>query len=115
MSIVYVTQDVMVRENDGNLRRKFNLAPAEKYGELRILVPYGCSMASSVPIVRQLREQLKTFTEHDYLLPLGDPSIMAAASAIAAQQSNGRLRVLKWDRRMPGYLVVVLDLSGKAL
>lgn len=113
---VFVTQDVMVREADGNLRRKFDLSNAEKqYGKVKVLIPHGQSLVSSVPVVRQLNEQLREFTEDDYLLPLGDPAIMAAAAGIAARNTNGRLNVLKWDRRQGAYLNVQLDLSGKAL
>lgn len=116
MSTVYVTQEVMVREADGSLRRKFDFSSAEeKYGPVKVLVPHGQSLVSSVPVVRQLIDQLRNFTAEDYLLPLGDPSIMAAAAAIAARNSNGRLNVLKWDRRMGVYLNVPLDISGKAL
>ena len=116
MSRVFVTQEVMVRESDGELRRKFNLEPAEtKYGPVRVLVPHGQSLVSSVPVVRQLNEQLRDFTADDYLLPLGDPAIMAAAAAIAARNTNGQLNVLKWDRRQGEYLNVQIDISGKAL
>ena len=116
MSTVYVTQEVMIREADGGLRRKFDLSSAEeKYGEVKTLVPHGQSLVSTVPVVRQLNEQLRNFTSDDYLLPLGDPSIMAAAAAIAARNTNGRLKVLKWDRRQGQYLSVEMDLSGKAL
>lgn len=116
MSKVYVTQEVMVRDSDGELRRKFDLSKAEeKYGEVRVLIPHGQSLVSSVPVVRQLNEQLRDFTEDDYLLPLGDPAIMAAAAAIAARNTNGKLNVLKWDRRQGTYLNVQLDLSGRSL
>ena len=113
MSVVYVTQDVMVRDHDGALRRKFDLSSAEAYGEVRILVPHGQSLVSSVPVVRQLLDQLRGFTDEDYLLPLGDPAIMAAASGIAAKQANGRFTIQKWDRRAGKYLAVKLDLSGR--
>lgn len=112
---VFVTQEVMVRESNGDLRRKFDLTEAEKYGDVRVLVPHGQSLVSSVPVVRQLNEQLRDFTSDDFLLPLGDPAIMAAAAAIASRNTNGRLNVLKWDRRAGTYLNVRIDLSGKAL
>jgi len=113
---VFVTQDVMVRNNEGDLERKFDFSAAEaEYGEVRVLIPHGQSLVSTVPVVRQLNEQLRGFTEDDFLLPLGDPSIMAAAAAIAARNTNGKLKVLKWDRRQGRYLCVPLDLSGKSL
>lgn len=113
---VFVTQEVMIRESNGEMRRKFDLTDAEqRYGKVRVLVPHGQSLVSSVPVVRQLNEQLRDFTSDDFLLPLGDPAIMAAAAGIAARNTNGVLNVLKWDRRAGMYLNVKLDLSGKAL
>lgn len=115
MSIVYVTQEVMVRMPDGKLGRKFDLSSAERFGQLRVLVPSGQNLHSTVPVVRQLLDQLKDINENDYLLPLGDPAIMAAAAGIAFRKTNGRLTVLKWDRRSGAYLAVPVDLSGKSL
>lgn len=113
--IVFVTQEVMVRMPNGELQRKFDLTSAESYGPVRVLIPHGQSLVSTVPVVRQLNDQLRDFRPTDFLLPIGDPAIMAAASAIAARNTNGRLNILKWDRRAGGYLAVPLDLSGKAL
>lgn len=114
---IFVTQQVMIRNAHGELQEKFDLSGAElEYGaDIRVLIPHGQSLVSSVPVVRQLNEQLRDFSEDDFLLPLGDPSIMAAAAAIAARNTNGKLKVLKWDRRQGRYLCVTLDLSGKSL
>jgi len=115
MNVVYVTQEVMIRESNGSMARKFDLSSAEQFGEIRVLVPYGQSLHSTVPVVRQLIEQLRNITEDDFLLPLGDPAIMAAAAAIALKNTNGKLSILKWDRRAGGYLSVPVDISGKSL
>lgn len=113
---VYVTQEVMVVDNaSGKMRRKFNMTDAAKYGELVVLLPASRSMMASVPVVRELLEKLREFKQGDYLLPLGDPAIMAAAAGIAAKYSNGMFNVLKWDRLSNTYIAVPLDLSGKTL
>lgn len=115
MSIVYVTQDVLMRDFDGAMKRKFDLTSAAKYGEIKILIPAGQSLVSSVPVVRQLNDLMRDFSRDDYLLPLGDPAIMAAASGVATLKTAGCFSVLKWDRRSGAYLAVPLDLSGKAI
>lgn len=115
MPTVYVTQEVMTRTPTGELAQRFDLSSAREYGTLHVLIPHGQNLHSTVPVVRQLNERLRAFTEDDYLLPLGDPAIMAAAAAIAARNTNGRLKILKWDRRAGVYLPVPLDLSGKTL
>lgn len=113
--VVYVTQDVLVRGSDGVMERKFDFTTAEKFGTIRVLIPSGQSLFSSVPIVRQLKDMLRDFSERDFLLPLGDPSIMMAAGAIAASISNGRMTILKWDRRAGIYLAVPFDVTGREL
>ena len=106
MAKVYITQDVLVRMPDGKFERKFDLSSAEQYGGLVALIGSGQSAVSSVPIMRQLRERLRDFSDDDFLVMLGDPSIMAGAAMVASQYNNGRVKVLKWDRRSAQYIPV---------
>ena len=96
------------------MRSKFNLTPAAEYGEINVLVPAGMTLFSTVPAVRLIREKLRGFTDDDYLLPVGDPSIMMIAGAIAAEHNGGRLKVLRWDRDQRRYIPINVDTSGKA-
>jgi hypothetical protein len=112
MGKVFVTQDVLVRSLEGDFVRKFDLTSAERFGALEVLVSSAQSMFSSVPVVRQLRERLADFGEDDYLLPIGDPSVMAAAAMVAGARNNGRIKILKWDRRGGCYVPVQVDISG---
>jgi hypothetical protein len=114
MTTVYVTQEVMVRVND-RFERKFDLSSAEQYGGLVFLIPSGQSMLSTVPVVRQLKQQLAGFSDNDYLLPIGDPSIMAIAAMVAGERTGGRVKILKWDRRSGCYIPVQVDTSGRSI
>ena len=114
-SRVFVTNEPYQRVENGAMQAKFNLTPAAVYGKLEILVPAGSSLISSVPTVRTLREKLKDFNDNDYLLPVGDPSVMMAAGAIAAEVNHGRIKVLRWDRIQHQYIVIQIDTTGKAL
>lgn len=123
---VFITQNVLMRNRQsGEMEAKFDLSKAEKYGELYPLLLPGQDMISTVPVVRTLREKLWDFTDDDYLLLLGDPALIAAAAAIAAERNDGRFKILKFDRgwdpvkgRTPAlddYIPVQIDISGKAL
>lgn len=112
---VYITQEVRKSAPSGGYQPQYNFKPALKYGELRVLVPAGMSLLSPVPLVRTLKEKLRGFTDDDYLLAVGDPSIIAAASIIAANNNQGKIRVLKWDKQLADYLPIELDISGRAL
>lgn len=115
MSRVFVTHEPYEKADNGSMRAKFDLTPAAEYGDIQVLIPAGASLLSTVPTVRTLRDKLRGFSDDDYLLPVGDPSIMMAAGAIAAEFNGGRLKVLRWDRHLRKYIPIQIDTSGKGL
>lgn len=114
MPAVYVTQE-KARKVEGHWVSEFDITPALEFGKVEILMPPGHSFFSPVPVIRALREKLKDFSDDDYLLPIGDPSIMVAAAMIAGEKTGGRIKLLKWDRFQQAYIPVQLDTSGKAV
>ena len=112
MANVYVVQESMVRDRStGDFRPAFDLTPAGSYGELKFLLPSGKVSLSSVPMVNTLRQRLSKFCDEDYLLLTGDPVAILAAGAVASQVNRGRMRVLKWDKRLHDYITVTIDLT----
>lgn len=107
MTYVYVTQESSRRENDRWVP-SVDLTPALEFGQLRVLIPPGASFFAPAPTIAALKEGLREFTEFDFLLPMGDPVIMAAASMIAAQRTGGRVSLLKWDRQIRRYVATPL-------
>lgn len=94
---VFVTQ-IPARLEHGSWVPIMDISPAGEYGELKIMLPSGMNFHAAAPAVQQLREQLRDFRgDRDYLLPLGDPLIMAAAAALIARREP-MFRMLKWDR-----------------
>jgi hypothetical protein len=124
MSKVYITQEIYKKNKEGERVSQFDLSSLDQFGETIVMLPSVLNLFAPVPIVRTLREKLMHFTDDDYLVPLGDPSIMVAAGIIAAQRNNGRVRILKWERnldpvtreRVSGeYVPVQIDASGREL
>lgn len=94
---VYVIQEVQGR----------NILSAEAYGPLISLLPLGMQIViSSVAAIEILNEKLKTFSDKDYLLTIGDPVAIGLASAVAARNNHGKVKFLKWDREEKRYYVV---------
>lgn len=58
--------------------------------------------------VNAIRDGLADYTRDDYLLMIGAPKLIAAASAIAAHRSGGHLKILVWEEKSGGYKPVVL-------
>lgn len=81
-----------------------NIDPAKKFGDVVICLPPESNRLTTAPLVAALREKLADFTENDWLVAIGDPSLIAAAAVITARKTNGLLRLLKWDRMASDYL-----------
>ena len=88
-----------------------NIAPAQRFGKVVVMLPPNAQWGASTEIVRLLKARLaeEGFTPDDYLLPMGSPAVMAAASAIVARRGNGAVRLLEWDRTTSAYNEVKLE------
>lgn len=99
----------------GVTRSSMDLTPAAKFGDIEVLMPTSQSMLAPVPTVRSLKEKLRNFTDEDYILPVGDPVLIATVAMIAAEQNGGRVKFLKWDKHLRSYFSILVDTSGRAI
>jgi len=108
---VYVIQDIPgTREG----RPKINIIGAGQYGELKVLLPENAQIILSAgPLVFKLRKLLKDYTPEDYLLLTGDPAIIGVACSIVSDITNGKYKLLKWDKQERRYYPIELDLYQK--
>ena len=51
------------------------------------------------PLIHKLRTLLKDYTEDDYLLLSGDPAIIGVVCSVVSDITNGKFKLLKWDRQ----------------
>lgn len=104
MSIIYVVQEMP----------NHDLAPAMKFGEMKILLPpYNQIAFSTAPTIRTLRHKLRNYSDQDFLLLAGDPVAIGLACSVAAFFNHGRYTALKWDRREHIYIPVKIDVTQK--
>lgn len=91
-----------------------DLAPAMKYGEMKVLLSSYAQIAfSTAPTIRSLRTKLRNFSDEDFLLLAGDPVAIGLACSVAAYFNQGRYTALKWDRREQIYIPVKIDVTQK--
>jgi len=91
----------------------YNVRSAEKFGDLKVMLPDNKQMIlASGPITFKLKQELKDFSDNDYLLLIGDPAIIGLCCAIASDFNNGKFKVLKWDRNDKRYYDLEIDLRG---
>ena len=110
-SIVYVIQEVSGTQ-EGN--PKINIMGASKYGKFNFLLPeFSQIIFSPGPLVYKLRQGLIEFKKRDYLLLTGDPAIIGVACSLVSDITNGRYKLLKWDKQERKYYPIEINLYEK--
>jgi len=110
-SVVYIIQEIPGTKT-GN--PKINIMGAAKYGVFKFLLPELSQIIFSPgPLVFKLRQGLKKFNQKDYLLLTGDPAIIGVACSIVSDMTNGRYKLLKWDKQERTYYPIDINLYEK--
>ena len=106
---VYLVQEIPTDRDTG--QPKIDITPALKYGEIKILFPRLKQMQFTPgPMVMEIKNSLKDFTADDYLLLYGDPAIIGVVCAVASEITNGKFKLLKYDRRQFSYYPIELNI-----
>ena len=109
--IVYVIQEI---PGTGEGRPKINIMGASQYGEFKFLLPELSQIIFSPgPLIFKLRSLLKNYSQRDYLLLTGDPAIIGVASSIVSDITNGKYKLLKWDKQERKYYPIEINLYEK--
>jgi hypothetical protein len=104
---VYVVQNTLHKDaRTGDLVPKFDYGPAEQYGEIKFLLNDNARPFVLQPIIQELHEKLATFSDNDYLLLTGNPTLLGLAFAIAADYNDGNIKVLQWHGRSGTYTAI---------
>ena len=93
---------------------KINIMGASNYGQFKFLLPeFSQIIFSPGPLVYKLRKGLEDFTKEDYLLLTGDPAIIGVACSIVSDITNGKYKLLKWDKQERKYYPIEINLYEK--
>ena len=108
---VYVIQEIAgTREG----KPRINIMGASEYGSLKFLLPELSQIIFSPgPLIFKLRKVLRNFTSEDYLLLTGDPAIIGVACSMVSDITNGKYKLLKWDKQERRYYPININLYEK--
>ena len=108
---VYVIQDIPGTKIG---TPKINIIGATQYGQLKVLLPENSQIIlSPAYVTTTLKQKLKDYKSNDYLLLTGDPAIIGVACSIVSDITNGKYKLLKWDKQERRYYPVEIDLYNK--
>lgn len=89
----------------------FNLQPAEKYGTISFLLEAHEVPFAHPQMVPRIEAELADFNDSDWLLLIGNPSLIGVTVAAAAFANEGRIQLLQWDGKFRKYIPVFVKLS----
>jgi|TARA_B100000131_G_C17575872_1_gene392960 hypothetical protein len=111
MSKVYLIQEI---PGTSKGEPKYNILGAQKYGEIKTILPeFSQMILSPGPLIHKLRTLLKDYTEEDYLLLSGDPAIIGVVCSVVSDITNGKYKLLKWDRQEKTYYPIEINIHQK--
>jgi len=111
MSKVFVIQDIPGTKAGAP---KINIIGATQFGQLKVLLPENSQIIlSPTYVITTLKQKLKDYTEEDYLLLTGDPAIIGVTCSIVSDITNGKYKLLKWDKQERRYYPVEINLYNK--
>ena len=65
------------------------------------------------PLIFKLRKGLKDYRPTDFLLLTGDPAIIGVACSVVSDMTNGKYKLLKWDKQERKYYPIEINLHEK--
>jgi len=109
MPTVYVVQKPLEKKGEEWVLKHPALESlASEFGRVHYLVtePF---IADRGPLMRQMQRGLKDIEPDDYLLPVGSPLAIMAATMVAARYNHGYVRALYYDKKAGRYFETELE------
>lgn len=106
----FIVQEPMRKNAEGIMETMMDMRKVIDYGSPVVMLKSGRVGFTPGPTIDALRNELRDFTENDYLVPAGDPTAMCMAAMIASERTGGVVNVLKWDKIRKEYVSVKIDI-----
>jgi len=90
-----------------------DVSPAKSFGDVRVM--FAQRISSGVPswqVAEKMQEALADYRHDDFLVALGDPSLIAMCSMFIGLKHDGYLRLLTWDRFNNAYICREINLGN---
>lgn len=117
MSTVYVVQNShCLDKRTGRLKPKFDLTPAQEYGELCFVYSPTCKPFQAGELVDEAYDKLCSYDPiEDYFLPVGSVALVCYAVSALWDVSAGNYQLLNWSNRSHSYTPIKVCTSQKSV
>lgn len=96
-------------EESQRMTPKYDFSLAEKFGDIHPILDRDDRIWFTAKITNKIRAALADFSDDDYLVAVGDPSIIAMCAGVILRRSKG-MKMLCWDRRSAEYVALDINL-----
>lgn len=98
---VFVVQKQMRFDKDlGRVVPRFPaIVKAARWGELKFMLDPNAHPFDPDIAVGAMHKSMPKFTDQDYLVLIGSPTLLGIATALAAHRNNGQVNFLQWLSR----------------
>jgi hypothetical protein len=90
---------------------RYDLAPANIYGEVKELLSPTTKPFNPAPIIDELYIKLENFSDDDYIICIGNPILLAIAVTVASDINDGKVKLLQWHGKKEEYIAVDVDMA----
>lgn len=110
-SKVYILQEPLRRDpNTGEMVPLMDFRSVVEYGDPVVCMSSGRTALTAGPVIDTLRDKLRNFGDEDYIVSVGDPTLIFVAAMIVGDRNNGKCKLLKWNKELRKYTVVNIDI-----
>jgi hypothetical protein len=111
MDIARVFLPQVAEKFDPTIGRKvpaFDFSAAAQFGQLTEVLEPGDNPLFIARITPKIRAALEDFGENDYLLAVGDPTVIAICAGLILRRRK-TLKMLKWERNSKTYIALEVN------
>ncbi len=105
MTVYVIQKQMRFSEQTGEQLPRFDTVDqASRWGEIKYLLSPSAHPFHPEGIINELQHKLDDYCHDDFIVPIGNPSIVGFAVAIAANANDGMVRILQWSGRDKDYV-----------
>lgn len=112
MSRVFVVQRTRKYNRETQeLEDKFPLKPLYRWGEVVEVLTPTAKPFNAKNIIREMRTVFEDFNDDDFILPVGNTSLIGMAITVAQEANNGRCKLLQWSPTNKCHVQIIVDFN----
>jgi hypothetical protein len=92
-------------------KKGINILPALEYGEIVVCWDGEQLMSDPFGCIRKIRKSMRNAVPGDYILCIGDPSVIALCAVVLSEKTGGYYKILKWDKQTKQYYAITIQMG----